>query len=163
MRAQANSIGHRAKAMALEAGSNSPMKATFLCAWYSLLLTPICLTSKHIADSNIKPDKEIAGCISDIGVPCTIEDIQKPSPQHIQKVFEHCAELILNVTRESVDPAMRAAAQDVCGDYSEVVPVDTRNLMGFFKSMRILLVEVGPPSLEFQIAPEVSRLIFNYI
>lgn len=37
---------------------------------------------------------------------------------------------------------MRAAAEDVCGDFQEIVPVDTRNLMGFFMSLRKLLNEV---------------------
>lgn len=48
----------------------------------------------------------------------------------------------MNATRETVEPAMRAAAEDVCGDYSEVVPADTRNLMGFYVSLRKLLIEV---------------------
>ena len=48
----------------------------------------------------------------------------------------------MNTTRETVEPAMRAAADDVCGDYSEIVPADTRNLMGFYISLRKLLVEV---------------------
>ena len=77
-----------------------------------------------------------------MGVPCTPDDIQRPNPQHIQKIFEHCAEIVLNVTRESVDPAMRAAANDVCGEYSDIVPADTRNLMGFYTSLRRLLAEV---------------------
>lgn len=37
---------------------------------------------------------------------------------------------------------MRAATEDVCGDFQEIVPIDTRNLMGFFMSLRKLLVEV---------------------
>ena len=49
----------------------------------------------------------------------------------------------MNATRETVEPAMRAAAEDVCGEYGEIVPPDTRNLMGFFVSLRKLLVEVG--------------------
>lgn len=48
----------------------------------------------------------------------------------------------MNTTRETVEPAMRAAAEDICGDYAEIVPADTRNLMGFFISLRKLLVEV---------------------
>lgn len=48
----------------------------------------------------------------------------------------------MNATRETVEPAMRAAAQDVCGEYMEIVPPDTRNLMGFYVSLRRLLVEV---------------------
>ena len=71
------------------------------------------------------------------------EDLQKPNPQQIQKVFEWFAELLMNATRETVEPAMRAAAEDVCGDYVEIVPADTRNLMGFYVSLRKLLVEAG--------------------
>ena len=48
----------------------------------------------------------------------------------------------MNATRETVEPAMRAAAEDVCGEYVETVPPDTRNLMGFYVSLRKLLVEV---------------------
>ena len=90
-----------------------------------------------------QPDHEIAGCINDIGVPFSPEDLQKPNPQQIQKVFEWFAELLMNATRETVEPAMRAAAEDVCGEYMEIVPPDTRNLMGFYVMLRKLLVEVG--------------------
>lgn len=37
---------------------------------------------------------------------------------------------------------MGAAAEDVCGEYGEIVPADTRNLMGFYVSLRKLLSEV---------------------
>ena len=53
----------------------------------------------------------------------------------------------MNATRETIEPAMRAAAEDVCGDYVEIVPADTRNLMGFYVSLRKLLIEVRLPSL----------------
>ena len=48
----------------------------------------------------------------------------------------------MNATRETVEPAMRAAAEDVCGEYMDIVPSDTRNLMGFYVSLRKLLIEV---------------------
>lgn len=48
----------------------------------------------------------------------------------------------MNATRETVEPAMRAAAEDVCGEHMEIVPPDTRNLMGFYVSLRKLLAEV---------------------
>lgn len=48
----------------------------------------------------------------------------------------------MNVTRDTVEPGMRFAADDVCGDYPDIVPLDTRNLMGFFVSLRRLLMEV---------------------
>jgi kinetochore protein Nuf2 len=111
-------------------------------------------------------DKEIAGCISDIGVPCSPTDLQKPNPQHIQMIFELIAELVMNATRDTVDPAMRAAAEDVCGDYIESVPVDTRNLMGFFVSLRGMLVQCGIHDFSFSdlLRPTHDRLIkiFSY-
>ena len=51
----------------------------------------------------------------------------------------------MNITRETVEPAMRAAAEDICGEHMEIVPPDTRNLMGFYVSLRKLLVEVELP------------------
>lgn len=49
----------------------------------------------------------------------------------------------MNITHEAVEPAMRAAADDVGGDFPDIVPTDTRNLMGFFVSLRKLMMEVG--------------------
>ena len=93
-----------------------------------------------------QPDREIAGCISDIGVPFAPADLQSPQPALVQKVFEWFAELLMNVTRETVDPAMRAAARDVCGpELADLVPSETRNLMGFFAALRKLLAEVSVP------------------
>lgn len=71
----------------------------------------------------------------------------KPNAQQIQMVFEWFAELLMNITRETVEPAMHAAAEDLCGDYPDIIPNDTRNLMGFFMSIRTLLAEVIGQSL----------------
>ncbi|RDW69484.1 hypothetical protein BP5796_05304 [Coleophoma crateriformis] len=113
------------------------------------------------------PDKEIVGCISDIGVPFTVADLQKPNPLQIQMIFEWFAELLMNATRETVDPAMRAAAEEVCGEYMDVIPADTRNLLGFYMSLRKLLVECGITDFSFQdlYKPTHDRLakIFSYI
>ncbi|KAL2006224.1 hypothetical protein VTN00DRAFT_9878 [Thermoascus crustaceus] len=113
------------------------------------------------------PDKEIAGCINDIGVPFTAQDLLKPNPQQIQMVLEWFAELLMNTTRETVDPAMRAAAEDICGDFADIVPNDTRNLMGFFISLRKLMVECGVNDFTFTdlTKPTHDRLvkIFSYL
>ncbi|KAI9862103.1 MAG: kinetochore-associated Ndc80 complex subunit nuf2 [Trichoglossum hirsutum] len=112
-------------------------------------------------------DNEIAGCISDIGLPFTAADLQRPNPQQIQLVFEWFAELLISATRETVEPAMRAAAEDVCGEYMDIVPGDTRNLMGFYVSLRRLLDECGIRDFSFQdlLKPTHDRLqkIFSYI
>lgn len=105
------------------------------------------LYSLHLLTSypSWKPDSEVAGCISDIGIPFSISDLQKPNSQQIQRVFEWFAELLMNITRESVSPAMKAAADDTCGQFTETFSNDTSDLMGFFVVLRKLLVEVGWP------------------
>jgi kinetochore protein Nuf2 len=99
-------------------------------------------------------------------VPCAPADLQKPNPQHIQIIFELIAELVMNSTRDTIDPAMRAAAEDICGDHLEIVPVDTRNLMGFFVSLRGMLVQCGIHDFSFAdlLRPTHDRLvkIFSY-
>lgn len=65
-------------------------------------------------------------------------------------VMEWFAELLMNTTRETVEPGMRAAAEDVCAEYADIVPSDTRNLMGFFVSLRRLMLEVCVPVIMLQ-------------
>ena len=48
----------------------------------------------------------------------------------------------MNATRDTIEPAMRAAAEEVCGEYVDIVSTDTRNLMGFYVSLRKLMLEV---------------------
>lgn len=126
--------------------SNNPTIVMPSCVSYAF---PSQLIVAAISNDGWQPDREIVGCISeivgnpgDIGVSFSLEDLHKPNPQQIQKVFEWLAELLMNTTRETVEPAMRAAAEDVCGEHMEVVPADTRNLMGFYVSLRRLLIEV---------------------
>lgn len=70
-------------------------------------------------------------------------DLVKPNANQIQMVFEWFAELLMNTTRETIEPSMRAAVEDVCGDFESIVPPDSRNLIGFFASLRRLMAEVG--------------------
>ena len=50
----------------------------------------------------------------------------------------------MNTTREVVAPAMRAAAEDLCGGEAErLYTADTRDLMAFFVILRKLLREVS--------------------
>ena len=113
------------------------------------------------------PDREIVGCITDIGINFTIADLQKPNPAHVQQIFEWFAELLLNATRETVEPAMRAAADDVCGEFVDVIPADTRNLMGFYSSLRKLMLACGVNDFTFNdlYKPTYDRLvkIFSYL
>ncbi|WPH04387.1 Hypothetical protein R9X50_00727800 [Acrodontium crateriforme] len=114
------------------------------------------------------PDKEIAGCISDIGINFTVENLRDPKPQQIQKVFEWFAELLTQTTRDVVAPAMRAAAEEMYGsDADKIFTADTRELMGFFVTMRKLLLECGIKDFTFSdlYRPTHPRMvkIFSYI
>ncbi|KAF4126895.1 kinetochore protein Nuf2 [Geosmithia morbida] len=112
-------------------------------------------------------DREIVGCITDIGITFTVADLQKPNPAHVQQIFEWFAELLLNATRETVEPPMRSAAEEVCGEFADVIPPDTRNLMGFYSSLRRLLFECGITDFSFNdlYRPTYERLvkIFSYL
>lgn len=97
----------------------------------------------------------------------TIADLQKPNPLQVQIIFEWFAELLMNTTRETVDPAMRTGAEDICGEYMEIIPADTRNLIGFYGSLRKLMNSCGITDFSFQdlYRPTYDRLvkIFSYI
>ena len=111
-------------------------------------------------------EKEIASCISEMGIPFQPSDLQKPNPQVIQMVFEHLGELVMNATRDNIDPAMRAAAEDICAEFPELVPVETRLLMGFFVHLRTMLEQCGINDFSFSdlVRPTHDRLvkIFSY-
>ncbi|KAF2703683.1 kinetochore protein nuf2 [Pleomassaria siparia CBS 279.74] len=107
-------------------------------------------------------DSEIAGCITDIGINFTVQDLQKPNPQKIQQVFEWLAECLMNTTREVVAPAMRAASEDICGpDADRIFTSDTRDLMAFFVILKKLLYECGIKDFTFQdlYKPTQQRLV----
>ncbi|KAK1826178.1 putative kinetochore protein nuf2 [Podospora conica] len=115
------------------------------------------------------PDHEIVGCINDLGITFTIADLQKPNLIQVHMIYEWFGELLMDKTRTTVDPAMRAASEDVCGPdlCDALMPPDTRNLMGFFASLRRLMYDCGV--FDFSIAdlyrPTHGRLvkIFSYV
>jgi kinetochore protein Nuf2 len=95
-----------------------------------------------------------------MGIPFQPSDILKPNPQVIQMVFEHLGELVMTTTRDTLDPAMRAAAEDVCSEFPEIVPVETRLLMGFFVQLRTMLEQCGINDFSFSdlVRPTHDRL-----
>ncbi|KAL2267298.1 hypothetical protein VTJ83DRAFT_4575 [Remersonia thermophila] len=96
------------------------------------------------------PDRELVGCINELGIPFTLADLQKPNPIQVQMIFEKVGELLMNKTRQTVEPAMRAAVEDLCGDFGDgLMPPDTRNLMGFFVSLRQIMLDCGINDFSF--------------
>jgi kinetochore protein Nuf2 len=124
--------------------------------------SPICKANKQ------QTDREIADCITDIGMPFTVEDLRKPQPHDIQRLFEYFASVLLNLTRDVVTPAMRAAADEMSGvDADRLFSPDTRDLMGLFVMLRRLLNEcsITDFSLNDLYKPTYQRLqkILSYI
>jgi hypothetical protein len=78
-----------------------------------------------------------------------VQDLHKPQPEQIQKIFELFADLLMNITHETVSPAMAATAEEVCKETGiDVTPETTRNLLGLYTSVKKLLIEVhSSPSL----------------
>ncbi|KAF2396678.1 kinetochore protein nuf2 [Trichodelitschia bisporula] len=119
-------------------------------------------------DAFMMPDTEIATCITEIGIPCTVPDLQKPVPQHIQKIFEYFAYILMNTSRDVVSPAMSAAAADIAGaDADRLYSADTRDLMGLFVMLRGLLEKCSIDDFAFSdlYRPTHARLqkILSYV
>lgn len=60
----------------------------------------------------------------------------------------------MNATRKTIEPAMSAAAKDVCGEHAEIFQADARNLMGFYITLRKLLIEVRTVSGRAVLSPK---------
>lgn len=112
-------------------------------------------------------DQEIVGCTADIGVPFSEADLRNPKPQQVQMAFEHLGDILMNATRDSIDPAMRAASEDICGEYPDLIPADTRLMMGLFIRLRWLMEECGVRdfSMNDLVRPTYERLgkILSYV
>ena len=64
----------------------------------------------------------------------------------------------MNINRDVVAPAMKAAADDMYGPEADrIFTPDTRDLMGFFIMMRKLLVEVIDIQTTAQSPPRTSN------
>ncbi|KAK4065015.1 hypothetical protein Purlil1_14075 [Purpureocillium lilacinum] len=88
------------------------------------------------------PDHEITGCINDIGFDFKVADLRAPKPHQIQLVFEWFVSLLLNATPTTVEPAMRAAAGDVCGEHADIFS-NTSSLIALWGSLRRVLHACG--------------------
>src|ERR1700761_4669335 len=106
------------------------------------------------------------------GIPLTPADLRNPNPQQIQRLFEHLANILMNICRETVSPAMRVAAEDHCAsgsaaDAERLYSADTRDLMGFFIMLRRLMLQCTITDFAFSdlYKPTHARLqkILSYV
>jgi kinetochore protein Nuf2 len=106
------------------------------------------------------------------GISITLDDLRRPNPQQIQRLFEVLASILMNISRGTVSPAMRVAAEDqvVSGsiaDAERLYSADTRDLMGFFVMLRKLMVQCTITDFAFSdlYKPTHARLqkILSYV
>ncbi|RPA90244.1 hypothetical protein L873DRAFT_1718684 [Choiromyces venosus 120613-1] len=110
-------------------------------------------------------DNELVDCISELGIPFQMEDLKKPSPQKIQLVFEMFADLLMGVRKETIEPVLNAAAQQVL-EFPET-QTDAHTLMAFYVSLGQLMLECGIEDFTFNdlAKPDSQRLtrILSYV
>lgn len=107
---------------------------------------------------------EIVNCITELGIPFQLDDLKKPSPPKIQLVFEMFADLLMGIRKETVEPILRAATEQL--EYPETQQ-DAHTLMAFYVSLRTLMCECGIDDFTINdlAKPDVARLtrILSYV
>ena len=58
-------------------------------------------------------NSDILLCMQELSIPFSDEDLQKPTPQRMQMVYEAFADILMGYTRESFDANVRACANEV--------------------------------------------------
>ncbi|CAZ86109.1 unnamed protein product [Tuber melanosporum] len=121
---------------------------------------------QYAADNHLLlKDNELVDCISELGIPFQMEDLKKPSPQKIQLVFEMFADLLMGVRKETVEPVLNAAAQQVL-EFPDT-QTDSHTLMAFYVSLSQLMLECGIEDFTFNdlAKPDSTRLtrILSYV
>ena len=69
-------------------------------------------TNSQFVFPNLK-NSDIVLCMQELGVPFSEEDLQKPTPQRMQMVYEAFADILMGYTRETFDANVRACAAEV--------------------------------------------------
>lgn len=109
-------------------------------------------------------DLEIVNCITELGIPFQLDDLRKPSPPKIQLVFEMFADLLMGVRKDTVEPILRAATEQL--EFPETQS-DAHTLMAFYVSLRTLMFECGIDDFTINdlAKPDATRLtrILSYV
>ncbi|GAO46849.1 Nuf2-domain-containing protein [Saitoella complicata NRRL Y-17804] len=82
---------------------------------------------------------EILTCMSELSIPFTEDDLNKPSPQRMQMVYETFADILMGVTRENLDSSLQSSSDM---DFFEIHS-GSLGLMVFHQKLVRLMNEVG--------------------
>lgn len=94
----------------------------------------------------ILKNADIVLCLQELGIPFAEEDLQKPTPQRMQMVYEAFADILMGYTRETFDANVRACASEVenfvfpasdmvTSAYKQDIYQDSIGLMTFHKQL----------------------------
>jgi hypothetical protein len=75
-------------------------------------LSGTTMTSSQFVFPSLK-NSDIILCLQELSIPFSEEDLQKPTPQRMQMVYEAFADILMGYTRESFDANVRACANEV--------------------------------------------------
>ncbi|KAJ3216175.1 kinetochore-associated Ndc80 complex subunit nuf2 [Dinochytrium kinnereticum] len=105
---------------------------------------------------NLKPS-EILTCMSDLQIPMSMEDLEKPSTQRILTVFEQFTDILMGVSRDQFAQPNFAAMEIL--EYPDLHQ-DSIILMGFYRQLARLIIEVGVTDFSVRdiIKPEPGRI-----
>ncbi|KAJ3095966.1 kinetochore-associated Ndc80 complex subunit nuf2 [Phlyctochytrium planicorne] len=105
---------------------------------------------------NLKPS-EILTCMSDLQIPFSIEDLEKPSTQRILTIFESFTSILMGVSREQFAQPNFAAMEIL--EYPDLHQ-ESIVLMGFYRQLARLIMNAGFPDFSIKdiIKPEPLRI-----
>ncbi|KAF3936101.1 hypothetical protein ABW20_dc0108805 [Dactylellina cionopaga] len=107
---------------------------------------------------------EAAGCITDMGIPFSVDGINNPQSPTIIRVVERILDSLTGLTVESINPVLDIVSEDF--EYGETL-IDTMRMMACFRSLRSLLSVCGMKDLQLSdlLAPTKPRIlkIFSYL
>src|SRR5947209_5512428 len=105
-----------------------------------------------------KDPSEIVKCITEMGYGISIEDIHKPTSNHICALFENILEEHTGTNVQNTQPVLEAIAGQM--EYGETLS-DSMRMMIFFRSLKNMLQECGVTdfSLSDLLRPEPARVI----
>ncbi|KAA8904669.1 Nuf2 family-domain-containing protein [Sphaerosporella brunnea] len=125
--------------------------------------TPLQNNSKSLSQAvrplGLKNTTDIIECLSELGIQFFADDLKKPTPMKVQYLFERFVESLMGVTKDSVEPIIRAATEGL--EFSEA-DIESAMLMAFYASLSDLMNECGVRNFCFNDIwkPESDRLRF---
>lgn len=90
--------------------------------------------------SSRQSDAEILDCLQELGIQFGPSDLLQPTPIRVFSVFENFADQLMSVRKETIEPLVRAGAEDM--EYPEGL-YDAGMLTVFFQNLNTLMTECG--------------------